>query len=308
MVDVTERLLATVGLLQSRTRWSSTELAAALEVSESTVRRYIARLREWGLEIVSGPGSEGGYRLTHGRQMPPLVLDDDGAAAVAIALRRALLSPEPLVEEATLKAMASVLQVLPARVRESVAAHDTEATAAGQALERSLGVITEGLRCGCVLRFHVLTDGRRSAMRFVEPLAVRARGGQWYLMGHDRDLSRIATWAVEQITDAEVTTIRFSGRNRRARQACEALPDDSPDPVVAVLEVDAPPGRVRAGLPEGVGFIEPLDDGRCRVIISGTSVSRIARQLLQLPELFTVIEPEDLRWELRAIGQVLASV
>lgn len=309
MADITERLLGTLGLLESRTRWSAAELAAALQVSETTVRRYVARLREWGLEIVADPGPEGGYRLSAGRTMPPLVLDDEQAAAVAIALRRAQLAPSALVEEGTLRALATVVQVLPARVRESVAAHEAEATTAGRSLDRALAVITEGLRAGRVVRFRLTREeGPAGAARLVEPLAVRARGGQWFLMGYDRDLNRIATWPVEQVVDAQLTEIRFSERNRRPRTPCEALPADLPAPVIAVLEVDAPPARVRAGLPEGVGFIEPLDDGRCRVMVSGTSVSRIARQLLQLPELFTVVEPEDLRWELRAIGQVLAEV
>lgn len=305
---MTERLLATLGLLESRTRWSTTELATALQVSDTTVRRYVARLREWGLEIVADPGPEGGYRLVAGRELPPLVLDDEQASAVAIALRRAQLAPSALVEEGTLRALATLMQVLPSRVRESVAAHEAEATTAGQALDRALAVITEGLRGERVVRFRVETLESASGVRFVEPLAVRARGGQWFLMGYDRDRNRIATWLVEQLADAQVTEIRFSERSRRARTAAEALPAEMPDPVVAVLEVDAPPARVRAGLPEGVGFVEPLDDGRSRVMVSGTSVSRIARQLLQLPELFTVVEPEDLRWELRAIGQGLAAV
>lgn len=297
-----------LGLLESRTRWSTTELATALQVSDTTVRRYVARLREWGLEIVADPGPEGGYRLVAGRDLPPLVLDDEQAAAVAIALRRAQLAPSALVEEGTLRALATLMQVLPSRVRESVAAHEAEVTTAGQALDRALAVITEGLRGGRVVRFRVETRDSAGGVRFVEPLAVRARGGQWFLMGYDRDRNRIATWPVEQVADAQVTEIRFSERSRRARTPAEALPADMPDPVVAVLEVDAPPARVRAGLPEGVGFVEPLDDGRSRVMVSGTSVSRIARQLLQLPELFTVVEPEDLRWELRAIGQGLAAV
>ena len=305
---MTERLVATLGLLESRTRWSMHELGTALQVSDTTVRRYVARLREWGLQIDPDSGPDGGYRLVPGRTMPPLVLDDEEAAAVAIALRRALLAPTALVEEGTLRAMATVLQVLPARVRESVAAHESEVTTAGQSLDRSLAVITEGLRGGHVVRFRVASEAGTSGMRFVEPLAVRARSGQWFLMGYDRDLSRIATWPVEQMVDAQLTEIRFSEHSRRARTACEALPSNMPTPVIAILEVDATPARVRAGLPAGVGFIEPLDDGRCRVMISGTSVSRIARQLLQLPELFTVVEPEDLRWELRAIGQVLAAV
>lgn len=305
---MTERLVATLGLLESRTRWTIHELAAALQVSDTTVRRYVARLREWGLQIDPDSGPDGGYRLLPGRTMPPLVLGEEEAAAVAIALRRALLAPTALVEEGTLRAMATLLQVLPARVRESVAAHESEVTTAGESLDRSLAVITEGLRGGHVVRFRVVSGSGTSGMRFVEPLAVRARSGQWFLVGFDRDLSRIATWSVEQMVDAQVTEIRFSERSRPGWPAGEAMASDVPTPVIAILEVDAPPARVRAGLPAGVGLIETLDDGHCRVMISGTSVGRIARQLLHLPERFTVVEPEDLRWELRAIGQLLAPV
>lgn len=308
MGDVTENLVETLRLLESRRRCTAAELAAALQVGESTVRRSIARLRELGLVIEAESGPAGGYALGAGRDMPPLLLDDAETTAVALALRQALRSPAPLVEEGTLKALAKVTQVMPARIHASMEAHRVDLSAEEEAVERALAVIGEGMRGGRVVSFRVLTEQGPSGRRFVEPLAVRARGGQWYLMGYDRDLSRITTWAAEQLVDAEVTTIRYSETSRRARRACEALPTQAPVPVVAIIEVQAPPARVRAGLPTGVGFIEPLDDNLCRVMLSGTNVTRIARLLLQLPELFTVVEPEELRLELRAIGEVLAGV
>ena len=308
MGDTTERLLATLGLLQSRARWTAAELAAELQLSESTVRRYVARLRDWGLEIPAEPGPDGGYRLVPGRTLPPLVLDDEQAAAVAIALRRALVAPAPLVEEGTLRAMATLAQVLPARVRESVAAHDPDRSAADQARDRALAVVAEGLRSRCVLRFRESTGTGAGSPRIVEPLAVRARAGHWFLMGYDRDRNRIATWPVERMVAPQLTATRFAERRARARNTCEAVPDQLPAPVVAVVDVGAPARRVRAGLVAGVGFVEPIDEGSCRVLLSDTTVEVIARHLLQLGEPFTVVEPEELRTELRAIGRALAEV
>ena len=158
---MTERLVATLGLLESRTRWTMHELAAALQVSDTTVRRSVARLREWGLQI------------------DPLVLGEEEAAAVAIALRRALLAPTALIEEGTLRAMATLLQVLPARVRESVAAHESEVTTAGESLDRSLAVITEGLRGGNVVRFRVVSGSGTSGVRWRSGHA--AGSGSWWV-------------------------------------------------------------------------------------------------------------------------------
>ena len=308
MGDTTERLFATLGLLQSRSRWTAAELAAELQASESTVRRHVARLRDQGLEILADPGPEGGYRLVPGRRLPPLVLDEEQAAAVAIALRRALVAPAPLAEEGTLRAMATLAQVLPARVRESVVAHDPDRSVGDQARDRSLAVVAEGLRSRCVLRFRESTGTGAGSPRCVEPLAVRARSGHWFLMGYDRDRNRIATWPVERMVDPQVTGTRFVERRRRARSSCEAIPDQLPAPVVAVVDVGVPARRVRAGLVAGVGCIEPIDEDSCRVLLSDTTVQAIARHLLQLGEPFTVVEPEELRAELRAIGRALATV
>ncbi|WOP19987.1 transcriptional regulator [Raineyella sp. LH-20] len=309
MGDLTDNLTTLLRLLESRTRWSSTDLAAALGVTAPTIRRYVARLRDLGLGIAHETGPNGGYRLAAGRVMPPLFLDDEEAAATALALRRSLLAPTPLTEDGTLRALATVEQVLPARVRAAVDAHETEQTVLGEQLTGTLAVITAALRDSHLLRFAVSTDPAPGPVHRVEPMVVRARMGQWFLIGHDRQLRRIATWPVEKIVDPQVTDVPFDAeRHRRPRRAREMVPDDLPAPVVAVVEVQASPARVRAGLPDGVGFIEPLDDGRSRVVISGTSTTRIARQLLLLPEVFTVVEPEELRVELRAIAEVLAGV
>lgn len=308
MGDLTDNLTTLLRLLESRTRWSSTDLATALGVTAPTVRRYVTRLRDLGLGIAHETGPNGGYRLTAGRVMPPIFLDDEEAAATALALRRSLLAPTPLTEDGTLRALATVEQVLPARVRSAVDAHETEQTVLGEQLTATLAVITAAMRDGHLLRFTVATEPARPVHR-VEPMVVRARMGQWFLIGHDRQLRRIATWPVEKIVDPQVTDVPFDAEaHRRPRRAREMVPGDLPAPVVAVVEVQASPARVRSGLPDGVGFIEPLDDGRSRVVISGTSTTRIARQLLLLPEVFTVIEPEELRVELRAIAEVLAGV
>src|SRR4051794_6033737 len=87
VVQTSARLLALLSLLQQRREWSGPELAGRLEVGPRTIRRDVEKLRELGYPIEAAPGIAGGYRLASGAQMPPLLLDDSEAIAVAVGLR-----------------------------------------------------------------------------------------------------------------------------------------------------------------------------------------------------------------------------
>ncbi|MGW0201763.1 helix-turn-helix transcriptional regulator, partial [Nonomuraea sp. NPDC003201] len=122
MSDTPARLLALLSLLQSPREWPGSELAERLEVSPRTVRRDIDRLRELGYPVQATMGAAGGYRLIAGKAMPPLLLDDEEAVAIAVGLRMAAGQPVDGMEEASVRALAKLEQVLPARLRQRVGA------------------------------------------------------------------------------------------------------------------------------------------------------------------------------------------
>src|SRR3954471_23746537 len=119
MSETSARLLALLSLLQARRDWPGRTLADRLEVSPRTVRRDVDRLRDLGYPVQATRGPEGGYRLDAGSELPPLLFDDDQAVAVAVALQTATMSVQG-VEEAAMRALATVRQVMPARLRHRV--------------------------------------------------------------------------------------------------------------------------------------------------------------------------------------------
>lgn len=305
MSTTTPEAMQLLGLLQSRGEWTLSALAEELRLSLTRTRHRIEDLRAQGYAIEAATGPGGGYRLVAGDDTPPLVLGDQEMVAAILALRRAVASPSPLVEESTLRALVQLEQLAPARVLAAVEAHADPATTASATLRRTLAAVIEGVRSSLVLACRDRLDPDHSAWRWLEPMVLRVSAGQWYLMAYDRGKGCFEPFAISQLEHVAVTTTSFRPRPSRPQGAC-AVPPGRPSPVVAIVEFQAPAARVRAALPEGVGFVEPIDDESCRVLISGEGTGEIARHLVVMPEVFTVIEPAELRTEIRAIGSVLA--
>src|SRR5437016_7193168 len=122
MRETSSRLLELLSLLQARREWAGGDLAERLEVSGRTVRRDIERLRQLGYPVQSLAGRAGGYRLLAGTAMPPLLLDDEEAIAIAVGLRTAARASVTGIEEAAVRALVKLEQVLPAHLRRRVAA------------------------------------------------------------------------------------------------------------------------------------------------------------------------------------------
>src|SRR5688572_5838872 len=122
VTDPTTRVLELLGLLQTHRFWPGPELAGRLAVSERTLRRDIDRLRALGYPVDATPGAAGGYRLAAGAHMPPLLLDDDEAVAIAVGLRAAAGASIAGIEETSVRALAKLEQVLPDRLRRRVGA------------------------------------------------------------------------------------------------------------------------------------------------------------------------------------------
>jgi predicted DNA-binding transcriptional regulator YafY len=197
MTTTAGRLLALLGLLQSRAEWTGPELAARLDVTDRTVRNDVARLRDLGypVDAVRGPG--GRYRLGVGGKLPPLVLDDEEAVAIAVGLRAA--NTVAGIEESSARALGKLEQVLPDRLRRQVAAL-RDATSAGPVNTDSnvedpvvdpvlLTELAAAIRDHQGLRFWF-----REEPREVEPVRLVAWQRRWYLVGRDVGSGRRSAW------------------------------------------------------------------------------------------------------------------
>lgn len=201
----TSRLLTLLSLLQARRDWPGSVLASRLGISDRTVRRDIDRLREMGYRIESTMGPDGGYRLDAGNDMPPLLFDDDQALAVAIALRTAPALGAG-IGEAAVRALATMRQVLPSRLRHRLDAVEVttvgrpgEAPAAAVPLDVLL-TLAQAVRDRVMLRFDYLPRGEGNAQpRRVEPHHLVTSHGWWYLLGWDLDRDDWRFFAAERV-------------------------------------------------------------------------------------------------------------
>jgi predicted DNA-binding transcriptional regulator YafY len=192
-----ERMLRLLSLLQSRREWSGADLARRLEVTDRTVRRDIERLRGLGYPVDASTGVAGGYRLVSGADLPPLLLEDDEAVAIAVGLRTASAG----LEDAAVRALAKLEQILPKRLRGKVNAVGDATSALPQrgAVDISvLGVVAAACRDHELLRFDYSgRDGRPGARR-VEPRNLVAWYGRWYLIAFDTDRADWRTFRLDR--------------------------------------------------------------------------------------------------------------
>jgi len=222
------RLLALLSLLQSRRDWPGSVLAERLEVSERTVRRDVERLREMGYPVGAAKGPDGGYRLAAGAELPPLLFDDEQAVAIAVALRLMAASGVVVsgvgIEEAAMRALATVRQVMPARLRHRVDA--LKVTALGRATDpfvarvdiEQLVALTNAARDGESVRFDYEPsfpseqEPSLAPPRRAEPHHIVSRHGRWYLVAWDLDRADWRTFRLDRMRLRVPNGARFRPR------------------------------------------------------------------------------------------------
>ena len=217
MSDTTSRALSLLNLLQTHRHWPGTELAERLGVTERTVRRDVERLRELGYRIESTPGAAGGYRLEAGSAVPPLLLTDEEAVAMAIGLRVAASQRLVGGAETTVTALAKLEQVLPAPLRRRVVALSESVQPAG--LNAGAVVPTEvlgELALACRdherVRFTYTAASGEVTQRRVEPHALAPADRHWYLLCWDLDKDDWRTFRVDRLSDVAHTRVLFTPR------------------------------------------------------------------------------------------------
>ncbi|MER5439800.1 YafY family protein [Streptomyces sp. NPDC002790] len=311
--DTPARLLSLLSLLQTPREWPGSELSARLRVSRRTVRRDIDRLRDLGYPVQATLGADGGYRLVAGKALPPLVLDDEEAVAIAVGLRAGAGHAVEGVEEASVRALAKLEQVLPSRLRHRVATLQaatiplTSGDGATIAPE-TLTVIASAAAGSERLRFGYRARDTSESRRLVEPHRLVSTGRRWYLVAYDIDRDDWRTFRVDRIADPFATGARFAPREVPEGDAAEYVRRSTSSWAVAdAYELDvefaAPADQVATQMPPTLGTPEALSDNRCRLRATSTDpVQWTAVRLAMTGYAFTVRGPEELTTAIRELG------
>ncbi len=311
MSDTSSRLLALLSLLQTPRMWSGTELATRLRVSRRTVRRDVERLRQLGYPVQATLGADGGYRLVAGTAMPPLLLDEEEAVAIAVGLRGAAANAIEGIEEASVRALAKLEQVLPSRLRHRVGAVSAATVplpaaavaAGGSSVDPAvLAVVASASAAGQRLRFaYVSADGIRTR-RLVEPGRLVTAGRRWYLVAYDTGHDDWRTFRVDRMTEPLVTGQRFASRTPGDADPAEFAIGKvySMAPVYrAAVTLHLPASRARDRV---AGDLEALDARSCRFTSEPDTLDWLASRLIMLGCEFDVHEPPELINHLAAVA------
>lgn len=312
MSTTSGRLLSLLGLLQARAEWSGPELAARLDVTDRTIRNDVARLRDLGYPVDSARGPGGRYRLGVGGKLPPLLLDDEEAVAVAVGLRAATAVAG--IEESSTRALGKLEQVLPDRLRRQVSAlrsatsagpSNTDSNVEDPAVDPAL--LTE---LAAAIRDHQgLRCRYRGNPREVEPYRLVAWQRRWYLVG--RDVSS-GEWAPFRVDWLELR--RPGGRRFTPAEPAFDLTEFVVREVArtgwavhARIRVHAPADDVLARINPAVGTVEPLDARTCVLVTGGDSLEVVAVWIGMLGLDFTVEDPPELVEHLRVLARRYAA-
>ncbi|MER7348410.1 WYL domain-containing protein [Streptomyces aurantiacus] len=309
--DPAARLLQLLSLLQASRDWTGVELAERLGVTPRTIRRDIDHLRELGYPVEAGQGNIGGYRLVAGTAMPPLLLDDDEAVAIAISLRTASTATVSGIEETSLRALAKLEQVLPSRLRHRVRCLAQAATAVPHPVAGPDADLLAALAAACVahekIRFSYAPGRGEPSRRLAEPVRLVAAGRRWYLVAYDLDRGDWRTFRVDRIDALHRTGSRVPER---------ALPDgqDAATYVAGVLGagpgscraeviVHAPIERAAEGVPASLGVLEQLDEHSCRLRTAPDTPEYLAFRIAALRLDYTLVGPPEIVPHLRRIAE-----
>lgn len=222
-MNTSARMLRLLSLLQTHRYWPGGELADRLEVSARTLRRDIDRLRELGYPVDAARGVAGGYQLQSGATMPPLLLEDEEAVAIAVGLRTSAAGAVEGVEETALAALTKVISLMPPRLRRRMDALQSQTVPApsyGPSIDAGiLTTIAQGCRDEETIRFGYTARDAEPTQRHVEPLRLVSIGRRWYLVGFDRTRNDWRSFRVDRVSDPELTGTRFRPRELPAEDA-----------------------------------------------------------------------------------------
>ncbi|WP_378734137.1 helix-turn-helix transcriptional regulator [Nocardia brasiliensis] len=312
MLETSARLLRLLSLLQTPRDWTGTDLAERLEVDVRTVRRDIDKLRNLGYPVDATPGVAG-YRLGAGAKLPPLLLDDDEAVAVAIGLRTAAGGTITGIEDSSLRALTKLEQVLPSRLRRrvgllqsvTVTVRDGGPTVDPDTLTAIAGAIRDNHR----LRFDYRSHDGTASSRTTEPHRLAHAGRRWYLIGWDVDRADWRTYRVDRLHPRIPTGPRFTPREPPETDLSGYVSrgvSDSPYRYSARITLAVPAETAVERIAPTVGVIEAVDTDTCILRTGSNSLDELAIYVATFGFPFRVHEPPELIAHIRELTTRLA--
>lgn len=313
MLTTAARLLRLLTLLQSRQDWPGADLAERLQVTGRTVRRDVDRLRELGYTVEARPGAGGGYRLGYGSGVPPLLLDEDEAVAVAVALRTVASSGLAGIGEAALQTLVKLDQSLPSALRRRVTLlHDQVLAVVGPGPLADPTVLVQVATC--------IRDGRRlegdyvdhagsPSRRVLEPHRVLHVTGLWYLLAWDVGREGWRTFRLDRLTPRGGPGPRFVARDLPDAEVTERVLDGVANgayPFRCRMMVAASADRVAEVAVLRAAVVRPLDVASCEVEWGSHDLARTAAWLAGLEAEFVVHEPAELVVAVAKLSERLA--
>ena len=300
-MDPTARLLRLLSLLQTYRHWQGEELAGRLEVSARTLRRDVERLRGLGYPVDATRGTAGGYRLSAGAQLPPLLLDDDEAVAIAVGLRTAAAGAVTGIEETSVRALAKLQQVLPARLRRRVevlaAATESSPGWQGDPVDADVLVaVAQACSAGEQLRFRYTAADGTGTDRLVEPQRLVARSRRWYLIAWDVPGQDWRVFRADRLERPFANGVRVPPRALPAEDAAAFLATrlrDRPRSEWAVVRLALDLAAAREAVPAWVGRLSEDGEGHVQLRVAADSARWVAVSLAVLDVDLALVEASD---------------
>jgi predicted DNA-binding transcriptional regulator YafY len=301
-------MLRLLSLLQTHRFWSGSDLADRLDVSERTVRRDVDRLRELGYPVEATRGVAGGYQLQAGAALPPLLLDDDEAVAIAVSLRTSAGGVVAGIEESSVSALSKLVQVMPPKLRRQMDAlqdYTVPAVLSGPTIDaEALVTLARACRDDERIRFDYRTYEGAEMLRTVEPHRLVSLGRRWYLVGWDLDRHDWRSYRVDRLTDPHLTGFRFRQRDLPADDAAAFVQQG----IASAHQLTDVTVRVAASADEvrrhtgRWADVTSIDEQHCLLEMKVDTFNWPAMLLGAIDADFDVLRPPELGDHLRAIG------
>ncbi|MFE1833629.1 helix-turn-helix transcriptional regulator [Streptomyces sviceus] len=315
MLETSARLLRLLSLLQAHREWSGADLADRLGVTARTVRRDVDRLRELGYPVNASPGTGGGYQLGAGAELPPLLLDDDEAVAVAVGLRTAAGQGIEGIGETSVRALSKLEQVLPSRLRRRVGALNAFTVPMLRGPQPNAvdpGVLTELAnlcRDAERLRFEYSDHGGSASRRTVEPHRLVCSERRWYLVAWDLDRDGWRTFRVDRITPKPPHGPRFAPRTPPAEDLAAYVSRGVSTRAYAshaVVRLLVSKERAAERISPSAGVLEAEGDDSCILRTGASSLDVMVIHVMMTGFEFEVLEPAELTEAIRTAQDRLA--